>query len=215
MKRRSTISPRRAAAAAVLTLAMSVGAGTVAARTGRPPRAAAVAPAAASLPPAAGDERRQSQYDPAATRPAQAPATEGDEDPAAPRKIRAMTDRELTGARQVAADFAVAYATYSYDEPPEDAAARVEKWATKEMADQLRRNTGGAAGRETLTERQQVAVATAETVSVQRIDGAAVELLVVVDQEVTWTEGTQHRWPSYLIRVTRDADGWRVAALQP
>ena len=219
--RRSTLSARRVTVAVGLVLASGVTVPAVLARTSPPSQVAAPEPAPSPDPspapagtPVPRDAVTPTELDSPATAP---PATPSE--PAQGPKKRArrtvLDDRELAAARQAAADFAAAYASYRFDETPEDAAARIGAWTTAELAAQLEANAGGAAGRAALAEREQVAEAQVETVTVQRVDGTAIDALVVVEQKVTSVDGGETRWPSYLVQVTRVGDGWRVAALQP
>jgi hypothetical protein len=210
--RRSTVSGRRVAFAATVILAAGIAVPTVAART-QAPAPAQVVTEPADEAPAAPTPAGTPGPRPAITQP---PADDtGPAKNTSKRRRTVLDDRELAEARQVAADFGAEYATYRFDEPPEAAAARLVPWTTSELAEQLAANTGGAAGRAALVERQQVAEAQVETVTVQRVDGHQLDILVVVAQKLTWRGGSDTRWPSYLTRVTRSADGWRVAALQP
>jgi hypothetical protein len=212
--RRSTLSGRRVAVATTLVLTAGIAVPAVAARTHAPTPAQVVtepADDAPSPPPPVGTPAPR-----AAITEGLAPDTGAEPAEGAPKRRRTvLDDRELAAARQVAADFGAEYATYRFDEPPEAAAARLLPWTTPELAEQLAANTGGAAGRAQLVERQQVAEAQVETVTVQRVDGQQLDILVVVAQKLTWRGGSDTRWPSYLTRVTRSTDGWRVAALQP
>ena len=179
---------------------------------------------AAGAPPAEVSSETPSSHTPgagAAPIPAVTPAasatdgsSEGPRDDKRPR-IRRLTDAQLVEARQVAADFAAAYGTYSYREEPEDAAARMAPFASPELAAQLSDNAGGSVGRQILADRRQEAVATVETVSSQRVAADGVDLLVVVAQKITSEGGTETRWPAYRLRVARSDAGWRVTALQP
>jgi hypothetical protein len=215
-RRRSTVSGRRLTVAASLVLAVGLLVPAALARTG-PPVPAVAAAAPTEVPDAVGMPATRPSPAPAA--PSAAADAAATDTAAGPKQLRArrvvLDDRELADARQVAADFAAAYATFDHKESPEQAAGRLTPWVTPELGGQLAANSGGAAGRAALVKRQQVAEAQVETVTVQRVDRRDVDVLVVVSQKVSWNGGSDTRWPSYLTRVSRGPDGWRVAALQP
>lgn len=125
------------------------------------------------------------------------------------------TEEEVRSAHKVAADFVVAYVSYRWDEPPDAALERVRPLATPELAATLDRASGGQAGREELAARQQTVAAAIEAVQQQEVGPGWVDLVVVTRQEVTTTEGADTRHESFLTRVVRTDDGWRVAGFQP
>lgn len=206
---RHTISSRRLALALTgLLLAVAV-----AAVAGRALPDAAMTPAPASqaqlsdpLGPSQEPERAVNLDDP----PADAedrPGTDG-----SPAET---TDEELEAARRLAAEFVVAYASYRWDEPPEAALERMRPLVTSELAATLARAGGGQAGREELAARQQTVAAAIEAVQQQEVGPGRVDLVVVTRQAVTTTEGADTRHESFLTRVVRTEDGWRVAGFQP
>jgi hypothetical protein len=148
----------------------------------------------------------------AAEAPASAPVAE---DGAVVPSQPAPPDADVADAGQVAADFAVAYATYSWDETPEQARARLQPLVTAELDAELARNSGAAAGSAELAERRQWAIAVAETVQLDSVGEGYLDLLVVVRQDVSWDGGEDSRWPSYLLRVVQDDAGWTVSGLLP
>jgi hypothetical protein len=148
----------------------------------------------------------------AAAAPAPAPVAE---DGAVAPSQPAPPDADLADAGQVAADFAVAYATYSWDETPEQARARLQPLVTAELDAELARNSGAAAGSAELAERRQWAIAVAETVQLDSVGEGYMDLLVVVRQDVSWDGGEDTRWPSYLLRVVQGDGGWTVSGLLP
>jgi hypothetical protein len=133
-----------------------------------------------------------------------------------PAEVNAVLQQaEVLAAQQTAADFAVGYATYRWDDEPGATAERVRPYVTAELYEVLAQERGGNAGRAQLAERQQSAEALVENVQTQTIADGWMDLLVVVRQTVTSTGGAETRWPSYLLRVLRTRDGWRVSGFQP
>jgi hypothetical protein len=123
------------------------------------------------------------------------------------------SEQDTVDAQQAAADFAAAYATYSYDDPPAAAIERVRSFVTTEFAAELARTSGATAGREELAERQQRAAGSVFTVQTTSAGEGYADVLVVVRQEVTLLDRAETRWPTYLLRVTHTDAGWRVAGL--
>ena len=155
--------------------------------------------------------------DAAATEPPRIVADEPGPAPQEPPAVGAEqppSEWEIIEAKQVAADFAVGLGTYRYDDEPDALLERVEPYVTADLAERLGANSGGQAGREELAAREEVATALVETVQSDTVQGGAMDLLVVLRQDVTTRDGTQTRYPSYLVRMVRTGEGWRVAGFQ-
>jgi hypothetical protein len=171
----------------------------------RPPAPSSPAQEAADLPATVAPDEQQGD-------PATAPTAA---EPPVPAQAAAQepTEVDIIAAHQAAADFATAYATYSFDDPPAATVERVRDYVTVELAADLARSSGAAAGRKELAERRQRATGAASTVHTGDVGAGYVDVLVVARQEVTWQGGAETRWPSYLVRVVPTDDGWRVAGL--
>ncbi|MGH9185403.1 MAG: hypothetical protein ACRD0U_06270 [Acidimicrobiales bacterium] len=118
---------------------------------------------------------------------------------------------DLEDAFQVARDFAIAYSTYRFDEPPEAPLDRARPFLTEEAAEALSENSGAVFSRSDLEARQEVAEATIDATITEGFSEDRVGVTVVVDQRITTTEGTTANLISYHLTVVRTDDGWLVA----
>lgn len=120
---------------------------------------------------------------------------------------------DLAAARDVAAAFAAAYATYRFDDPPEAVAQRVGSYVTDDLLADLRRASGALAARRDIAAAREIAEGQVEAVITEDLSGGRVVLLVAVRQVITGTDGERLRRPVYRLTVLAGADGWRVAAV--
>ncbi len=192
-------------AAAVVAVGWAGLAGTAAPAA---PSPSAAAPAPAPSPSPAGAPT--ADVGAVAVAPPVAPAA----DPGLGR-APAPSAGDLDGARDAAAAFAEAYATYLPDDGPGALARRAGPFATADLAAALARDGTQSAGWRELAERGSQASARTEAVHLQAAAEGSADLLVVLRQEVTWTGGGEVRWPSYLTRVELTDAGWRVAGFSP
>jgi len=120
-------------------------------------------------------------------------------------------------AHQVAADFAAGYAGHHFDDPPSATAERVRPFVTTELAAELARNSGATAAQQERAARQERATAAAQAVQHQggSVAEGRIDVLVVVRQDVTWSGGSEIRWPTYVLQVARVGGQWRVAHVLP
>lgn len=206
----STLSPRRLAVLAAIASSAVLVVVVVAARLPDQEQQAAsveASPRAAPVVPAGPEETREPTASP---EPDAEPIPEAEDDSGT---VDEGALQEEAAAHQVATDFAARHAEYRFDDPPAAALERVRPFVTDELAAELGRNSGALAARAELQERQERALATVQ--AVQRQGGAVadgrIDLLVVVRQDVTWTGGSEIRWPSYVVQVVRTDAGWRVA----
>jgi hypothetical protein len=122
----------------------------------------------------------------------------------------------LPEARRVAAAFASAYATWRYDEPPEEAAGRLVPHAAPELAARLQSPASGAsAAREALVQRGEFATAEVEAVQTQVLSPDGITLLVLLEQAVHTAAGTELRRPSYTVRLAAVDGRWLVRDFTP
>jgi hypothetical protein len=122
----------------------------------------------------------------------------------------------LPEARRVAAAFAMAYATWRYDEPTESMTARLAPLATAALRSRMATPASGAtAARDALRDVGQFATASVEAVQTQHLAASGIGLLVLVRQEVHSAAGVEVRRPSYAVRLTPEAGAWLVADFTP
>lgn len=126
-----------------------------------------------------------------------------------------ITEEDAAAAHQVAADFAVAYASYRWDDPAEAFVERIRPLATRELIAELSRGGGGQAGQAELAARRQVVTALVESVQQQNAGSDWLDLLVVTRQDVTTSASAETRYASFLTRTVRTDEVWRVAGFQP
>jgi hypothetical protein len=151
--------------------------------------------------------------------PTAGPASPGfgssaDEPANAPPEIVAA----LPEARRVASAFAVAYATWRYNESPDAANARIARYVTPDLAARLAApDSGGTAGRQMLGQQGEYTTAVAEAVQTQNLSAGGITLLVLVRQDLHSKGGLQTRRPSYAVHLVPGptGSGWLVQDFTP
>jgi hypothetical protein len=124
-----------------------------------------------------------------------------------------VSDRAIRRARRVASDFVEVYASYSFNDDREDLLDRIAPYVTPSFAAEFELSSGADAFHDELVTKRERAVADVEAAQTQVIASDAIELLVVAKRVVRSIEGRDVERPTYLVRVSRTSDGWKVTAL--
>jgi hypothetical protein len=127
-----------------------------------------------------------------------------------------LPPEEIERAMEVATRFAVEYATYHYDETPDERLARLTPLVTDELARLLATGSTALAEREARLDRQEVRTAT--VAHAQPIAATSTQLIVVVGIHITISTRSDTRLAERTYRLTLDVEpnnGWLVAHLEP
>jgi hypothetical protein len=130
-------------------------------------------------------------------------------DPASPPP-GPLSAAELIRAAAAASRFAVAYATYRFDEPPQAAADRLGGLATDEFAAELAHSSSAAAAR---TQQREVTVAQPTGVRLRLIAPDSVVAVVTVRQTVTSSAGHTTHLRQYAVTVVNVDRQWAASAI--
>jgi hypothetical protein len=124
-----------------------------------------------------------------------------------------VSHRAVRRARGVASGFVEAYATYSFEDGPDQLADRIQPYVTPSLAAQFELSSGAGAFYEELTSSRERAVVEVEAAQTQIVRSEAIEFLVVAKRVVRSAEGREVERPTYLVWVSRTNNGWKVTAL--
>jgi hypothetical protein len=214
----STLSPRRAAPAAGLLVAVIAAAIAAAMLTGRQPHADE--PDTGQPPVAPAGQRQADPPQPTAS-PSSSPSRSPSPSPS-PTPVRAVAspsqhrrDAEPVGRQAVAAAreraeaFAVAYLTWRYDEPVAKRQQRLEAHMTDRFASQ---HTGrlGHAERQRRRDAHWRSSAAVTHSYPETITGQRIVIVVIATKTITTAESTQQRDVVRTLEVVPTSDGWRV-----
>jgi hypothetical protein len=130
-----------------------------------------------------------------------------------PNSSVVVSHRAIRDARRVAWGFVEAYAAYSFEDGPDQLADRIQPYVTPSFAAEFEASSGAGAFYDELTSRRERAVVEVEAAQTQAVTSEAIEFLVVAKRVVRSTEGREVERPTYLVRVSRTSDGWKVTAL--
>jgi hypothetical protein len=199
---------RLAVAGAALAVVLVLVFASAAARDdGRPPPAEATTTVVASTT----DGARAAEPDTAAgPSPVETPVAVGDGTEAGGA---APTPAEIEAAKAVAAEFAVGFSSYRFDEPETAPLDRVRHLVTPDVALALGTNSGAGAERERQVARQEVAQASLDAIVTGGFDADHVLFTVVVAQQVAGTDGTAQHLLSYQVSLARSGPGWVVTGV--
>jgi len=105
------------------------------------------------------------------------------------------------------------YASYRYDEDVRERAASLGPLVTDSLSQELAIVSGGAAARQRMMDERAIAVATVEAVQTQALRSDAVELLVIVRQDIDRSGEREQRRPTYQLALVPSPKGWAVASV--
>jgi hypothetical protein len=110
--------------------------------------------------------------------------------------------------------FAVAYATYSWQETPELAARRAARFATRGLATELVAGARGGHGWEDVMARHESAAAVIDAAYRDDHSDGAVVTVVLLQTRRSDTGSSAER-PAYVLHVLEGPGGWLVAGIEP
>lgn len=127
-----------------------------------------------------------------------------------------LPEDELREAAETARRFTAAYATYRYDEGPQEYRGRLDPYVTDPIAEELAGGGGAApAGRENLTREEVVVTAAASVEGTRLVSSDSVVVLVRADQTVESTKGTTSEDERFAVTVVDRDGGWKVSNVAP
>lgn len=151
-----------------------------------------------------------------------APSVDASPRPTASRSAAGIGDMlplpedEFGEAAATARRFAAAYATYRYDEEPQEYRERLDPYVTGPIAEEIADGGGAApAGRESLTREEVVVTAAASIEGTRLVSSDSVVVIVRADQTVESTKGTTSEDERFAVTVVDRDGGWKVSNVAP
>ncbi|GII64440.1 hypothetical protein Skr01_45250 [Sphaerisporangium krabiense] len=126
-----------------------------------------------------------------------------------------LSKDQIAQAADAAQRFAVAYATYRWDEDPASYAERLKAFTTADLGTVLARDVTSPATVERNRADQVVSEGSARLKEIRDIAGGSIVFVVTAVQRITAKSGPQERGTDYAVTLTQVGSQWQVYDMQP